>query len=259
MRRVFLRNILVLLAALALGAGVQAIAGACGANQQSCSGSYGIDQAFFGNGGSLDTTCSSTYCAKESAGELGVGNPSSTNYQTRAGFNVNREPSLTLIVNDSNCLDYLAGGLNINLGYLSTGSTTHANVNFSVKTYLASGYIVQTVGAAPTSSGPSPHTFSTPTGAASAGTEKFGINLVANTGFGNNVQQLPDSTFSFGGPAAGYNTTNSYKYTNGDTIASAAKSSGTSCYDMSYVFDIGVGTQAGTYTMNQAVVATSTY
>ena len=238
---------------------------ACNANEQSCSTTWGVDQTYFGNGGQLcvpgSSGYSTNYCAQSSVGELGVGNPSSTTYQARAGNSSStyRDPSLALAVNDASCQDYLAGGVNIGLGYLSTGSTTHANANFSVKTYLASGYVVTTVGAPPTSNGPSPHTLNTPTGAATAGTEKFGINLTANTGFGHTAQQLPDSTFSFGSVAANYNTANSFRYTNGDTIAQSTQSSGTTCYDMSYVFDISSTTPAGTYTMNQTVVATSTY
>ena len=263
MRRTILRILCMLSASVViLGGFATETTWAC-TNAQSCSTSYQVDEVYFGTGGSLDSTCSTSYCAKQSVGELTVGNDVGTNYQAQAGFNTNRIPSLTLNVNDATCQDYHAGGVSINLGYLSTGSTKTANANFSVKTYLASGYTVTTAGNPPVSNGPSPHTLAALTsgGTSSAGTEQFGINLVHNTalGIGNNVQQLPSSSFGFGAVSAGYNTDGTFRYNSGDTIASSTKSSGTTCYDMSYIFNISSTTPAGVYTMSQSVVATSTF
>lgn len=229
-------------------------------NAQTCSTNYQVNEAFFGNGGSLDTTCSATYCAKQTAGETGTGNPSSTNYQARAGFDTDRTPSLTLLVNDPQCPSYNTG---VNLGYLSTLSAATGTVNFSVKSYLASAYTVTTVGTPPTSTSVPAHTFAALTsgGTSSPGTEQFGINLVANTSpnVGSNPSQLPDSTFGFGQAASGYGTANTFKYNNGDAIARSLKSSGTTCYVISYLFNISGVTPDGVYTFNQSVVATSTF
>jgi hypothetical protein len=129
--------------------------------------------------------------------------------------------------------------------------------------YLASGYVVQAVGAAPSYTSGSTHFLAALTNAApSAGTEGFGMNLRANTilgGFGYDVSQLPDTSFGFGQPSAGYDTADQFSYANGAQIAASSKSSGVSCYFPSYVFAISSTTPAGTYTFSQSIVVTSTF
>jgi len=261
MRRKLLCNSAALILGIAIAVGFTAMpVQACSNNQQSCSGGYGVSEVFFGNGGSLDSTCSSHYCAKQSAGEAGVGGTCGTAYCAQAGFNTDRTPSLTLVVNDSQCAYYNNG---VNLGYLSPNATTTGNVNFSVESYLAGGYVVKTVGTPPTSNGPTPHTLTALTGggASTAGTEQFGMNLVANTApsVGADPVQKPDTTFGFGQAASGYNTPNVFRYNNGEMIAHSVKSSGTTCYAVSYIFNISGTTPDGVYTFNQAIVATSTF
>src|ERR1039457_1765329 len=65
---------------------------------QSSSTNYGVNEAFFGAGGSLDSS-SSNYQAKLSAGELAVGSSTSNNYQMHAGFNTTDVPLLEFAVN----------------------------------------------------------------------------------------------------------------------------------------------------------------
>src|SRR5260221_5152016 len=152
MRRSYLRNTVALLAALVMGFGVTSVANACSGNQQTCSSGFGVSEAFFGQGGSLcdpsnpsTSEHSTNYCAKTAIGETGVGKVTSGNqYQAQAGFNTDRYPSLTLLVNDSSCQDYQSGGVNLDLGILDVSATKTTNGNFSVKTYLASGYNVTT-------------------------------------------------------------------------------------------------------------------
>ncbi len=240
-------------AGMAIVASVLVLAPQVAWAQQSSSAHYQVNEVFFGNGGDLQD-CSTNYCAKTTTGETAVGNSKSTNYQTQAGFNTNREPYLQLIV---------AGGTS-DLGYLSATSAKTTTATFSVKTYLAGGYIVKLNGDAPTSSvAPHPqlHTLSTPT-ASSVGTEQFGVNLAANTSptsFGAAPVQVPDSTFSFGAATSGYNTANLFKYVKGDTIAQSTRSSGETDYTISYLFNISNTTVAGLYSFNQVLVATSTY
>lgn len=259
-------------AALALVVGMPTIVSAAcpDVNQQSCSSSYGVSETFFGTGGQLcipgSSGYSTNYCAKSSVGELGVGNSLGTLYQTQAGFNTNREPSLAVLVNDSGCYG-LSGhggtaGTSFDAGALSTSAEHHVTANFSVLSYLASGYTVQTSGAAPTYAG-GPHTLDTFTGfSSSPGTEQFGMNLVANTidgGFGFDVAQEPDTTFGFGQPSTNYDTPDTFSYTDGAQIASSSKSSGVTCYFPSYIFNISNVTPAGTYVFNQSIVVTSTF
>jgi len=221
--------------------------------QQSSSSHYSVDEVFFGTGGELNA-CSTNYCSKQSAGETAAGRSSSTNYTAQTGFNTDRAPFISFNV---------TGG-STDLGVLSTGSTATATATFSVKTYLAGGYVVQTASDPPTNTLPNSPTLAnltTPT-APAAGTEQFGMNLVANTSpttFGSNPIQVPDSTFSFGSAAAGYNTANLFKYVKNDTVAASTKSSGETDYTISYIFNISNITAAGEYQFHHVLVATSTF
>jgi len=217
---------------------------------QSASSSYQVNEVFFGAGGDLHD-CSANYCAKTSAGETAIGNPTSPNYQARAGFNTDRTPYLQFIVN----------GTTTDIGVLNPGSTAKTTGSFSVKNYLSSGYSVITVSNPPKNGNHTLNALSTPT-ASSAGTEQFGINLVANTSpaaFGANPTQNPDSSFSFGAAASGYDTPNLYKYVPGDIIASSTKSSGETDYTISYIYNISATTPGGTYSFNDVLVATATF
>lgn len=216
---------------------------------QSQGTSYQVNEVFFGAGGALHN-CGTTYCAKESIGETTVGNTKGTTYQAQGGFNTNRFPFLQFIVN----------GTSTDLGGLSTGSATTTTATFSVKTYLASSYQVVTVSTPPKNNAYTMHALSSAT-ASSPGTEQFGINLVANTSptVGANAVQVPSSSFSFGSAVAGYNTTNLFKYNQGDVIASSNKSSGETDYTISYLYNISVLTPGGFYSFNDILVATSTF
>lgn len=237
--------------------------------QEAASTLYSVDEVFFGTGGQMcevGTSGSSTnYCASSSAGALGVGASESTSYKAQSGYNTDREEYIEVVMNNATECGATAS-LNKNLGVLSTSSQATAVTYFSVKTYLASaGYVVRTVGAPPTVTSGASHTLATPNSGAGtnpAGTERFGINLVANTtpSVGANPVQYPDSSFSSGQAATGYDTPNSFRYVDGEIIAdSDGNSSGTTCYTMSYLYNIGGGTPAGEYLFTQSVVATSTY
>jgi len=229
---------------------------------QSSSASYGIDEAFFGSGGELNA-CSSSYCAKQSAGETAVGNSSSASYQIQAGNNTARDNSLEMIVNNAN----------IDVGVLTSTSTKTASATFSVKSYLASGYVVYTSSPGPKNTTRILQTLGVPS-TSTTGTEQFGINLVANAcpansspsglgscsgGVGADPQEVPDTSFSFGQAAVGYDTPDSYKYVNGDVIAFSNRSSGQTDYTISYLFNISPITPGGSYTMAHSLVATSTF
>jgi hypothetical protein len=228
---------------------------------QYSSPNYQLNEVFVGNGGELNLT-SPNYSASGSVGSLGVGNSSSPSYQAQAGFNTFRSPYIALIVNNSST----------NLGALSSGATSTSTASFSVKAYLANGYIVQTDSPAPSSGSHILTPLSSPA-AATPGLEQFGMNLVADTnpntliGVSANPVQQPDNTFSYGtvNPSTcgsvtpGYDTANEYKYNNGDVIAASCLSSGETDYTISYIFDISNKTPAGAYHFNDVLVATATY
>jgi len=221
--------------------------------QQASSPNYSVNEVYFGTGGELNA-CSTNYCSKQAAGETTVGNAASSNYQTQAGFNTSDTPLLEVNVN----------GGTYDMGVLDSTMAHTALVTFTVRNYLSNGYAIHLAGSAPTmTSGAATHTLpglSSPT-ASNPGTEQFGVNLRANTSpsVGANIQQLPDSTFGFGAAAADYNIVNSFKFVNNDTIASSAKSSGTTLYTLSIIANIAAQTPAGQYTGNLNVVVVPTF
>lgn len=214
------------------------------------SSNYGVDEVFMGAGG-LNDASSASYRARASLGDTGVGNSSSSSYQAYGGFTTTTDPYLEFVVTAAT----------VDLGTLSTSTTSTGTATFTVKTYLASGYVVRTESDPPKNS-----TYAlagiASASAAAPGTEQFGINLVANTSpatIGANPVQIPDASYSFGAAAAGYDTPNLYKYIKGDTIASSNKSSGTTQYTITYIANISGVTPGGQYTMSHDLVATSTY
>lgn len=237
---------------------VPVVLASCNVELQSCSTNYGVNEVLFGSGGG--DTSSSHYQARTSLGEVGIGQNTSTNYVTRQGFNTYRTPYLEFTVNAASSPD---------IGVLTPGTPKTDTATFSVRDYLSSGYLIITASSSPTNdtyqmtTPSSPETIATMT----SSNHEFGINLKANTGgcgaglsnFGVDPSQSPDSSFSFGQAATGYDTACQFKYANGDTIASSTKSSGETDYTISYVFLANNLTPGGTYTLNQILVATATY
>lgn len=249
MKKVSLLHLLVLTLLIIVSFSAKVLA------QQSSSTNYQVNEVFFGTGGELNA-CSGSYCAKQSAGELTVGNTKSANYQAQAGFNTDRTPWIAVQVT----------GATANAdGVLSTSVARTANAQFRVSAYLTSGYVVQTWGNGGMRNGTAQlQNLSTPT-ASVVGTEQFGMNLVANTSpatFGADPVQSPDypaEPFAFGQAAADYNTPNLYKYADGDVIAESTKSSSFTDYTIAYIFNISSVTPGGTYLMNQSLVGTATF
>ncbi len=217
---------------------------------QSSSTNYQIEESYIGPGGQLDSS-STNYQARASLGDTGVGNSSSANFDLWAGYTTTDDPYLEMVVPaDTKDLGVLTDS--------TTATTTHT---FYVRTYLASGYTVTSYSDPPSNNSYSLINLTTPT-ASSAGTEQFGINLVANTSpatFGANASQFPDGSFSFGFAATGYDTANVYKYVKGDTIAQSNSSSGRTDYTISYMLNIAPLTPGGVYVMRHNLIATSTF
>jgi hypothetical protein len=230
----------------------------CLTSQQSCSTTYGVSQTQFDSGSVNQCLLhtGSSYCANVTAGDLGVGNGKGTAYQSQAGsgFTTNREPFISLSI----------GGVSTYLGYLSTASTSTTTANFTIETYLAHGYIVQSVGNPPTDTSPGHHILTplstTPT-ASSPGTEQFGMNL---------ADTVPNGTCAVSGfcntgtIASNYATLHKYYYPGSgsnytDTLVTGSMSTGQTQYTVTYIYNIGNTTPDGLYTFNQSIVATSTY
>lgn len=218
---------------------------------QSSSPNYKVDETQFGSGGGVND-CSTSYCANTSVGGVGVGTTSSTNYSAAAGFIKPEEEFLEFVVSTSS----------VDLGTLSTGSTSTGQASFYVRAYLNSSYTVVTRGNPPTNSGHALVAKSTQA-LPVIGTEEFGINVVANTQpttFGANPAPQPNSTFANGQAAPGYELTNQFKYAVGDTVArTTTTSQGRTDYTMSYIADVSTITPGGKYVMNQDLIVVATY
>ncbi len=216
------------------------------------SSNYQVNETFFGSGGELNA-CSTSYCSKQSAGELTVGNTGSANYQAQAGFNTDRTPYI----------EFNVAPTNTDLGTLVPTATATTTASFSVKAYLSHGYTVVNASDPPSSdaAGYTMSASTTPT-ASAIGTEQFGINLVANTSpttFGADPVFVPDATFSFGQVAAAYSSPGLFLYNKGDVVALSTASSSFTTYTVSYIFNISHVTPAGAYVMHHVLVATATY
>jgi hypothetical protein len=243
---------------------------ACTANAQSCGSQYQVTESFFGAGGQY-ANCkpTQTYCARMSAGEQTVGQTCSTGeFCAQTGFNSDRSPSLELIINDTS----------VDAGVLTSDSTHVGQASFSIKTYLADGYQITTYAAPPTNAG---HALATngSHNASTLGIEQFGMNLRQNdcpgavpaTGNGSCSghfgAEAACATAGFCNIAssttigANYNTPNEYYYpaSGTDTLVTSSSSTGTTNFTMSYIFNVSNVTPAGTYKMNQSIIATSTF
>lgn len=211
---------------------------------------YGVDEVFFGAGGVNDAT-SASYRARASLGDTGVGNSSSSLYQLYGGFTTTEAPFLEFVVNSAN----------VDLGVQNTASASTGTATFTIKAYLASGYVVTTISDPPKNASYTITNMAT-TAASAPGTEQFGINLRANTSpttVGADPVQLPDASFSFGQVSADYNTVNQFKYVKNDVIAYSNKSSGITQFTMTYLMNIKSTTPGGTYVMDHNLVATGTF
>jgi hypothetical protein len=219
---------------------------------QYSSTNYQSEEVFFGIGGDLDSG-STNYKAQSGLGSLTLGGgASATTYQAYSGFLTPDEPFLELGI-DTSLVD---------LGTLDPSTAKTGTAVFHVRTYVDSGYTVQSVSQPPSTSADSLAPM-TSQGVSVTGTEQFGINLRANTSpatFGADPSPQPDSSFASGQAATGYDTVNQYKYNVGDTIAESGSSGwGATIFTIAYIANISPITEAGQYTMIHDLVVVATY
>lgn len=211
------------------------------------SSNYKFDETSLGTS-SLIESSSANFQGRTGAGDLGVGNAASSNFQVEAGSQTSPDPVLAFAIEDSSG----------DFGNFSATEATVATTSFSVTNYTSYGYVVQVEGTPPTNG---THvidaltTTSTPT----TGTEQFGLNLVANT-IPSSVGANPNNgDFGFGEAANNYDVTNQFRFVSGDIIAQAPKSSGKTIYTISYLVNVEALTPGGQYRSNQTVIVTGTY
>ncbi|MCA9348870.1 hypothetical protein KC878_01860 [Candidatus Saccharibacteria bacterium] len=215
---------------------------------QTSSTNYSLSEVLIGSGGVLDAS-SASFRAKASLGDLVVGNSGSTAYQIFGGFTTTDAPYLEFYVDPSG-VDFVT---------IDTDCSSNGYADFYVRAFLTSGYVVTATGGDLTSENSDTITTSTTPAACVVNQEFFGINLVANTGFGLDPEQVPDPSFSFGDAATGYDTADVFQFNDGDTIAESLESTGQTNYRISYIANASPITEAGQYQATHVLIATATY
>ena len=239
------------------------------ATQQVSSTHYTAIQTQIGVG-SNNGTSSSDYTGQVEVGDLGVGNYQSSDYQAYAGFNTTSQPFLQFVVTSETVNAQVTS-----TGFLSVGGTGTATAQFYVRAWNAGGYTVFTNSPPPTNnSNGYQMAFNTTATASTAGTEQFGMNLVANTtspppsgipGSANPVNGV--STIPGSGQAYGqFAIPNKYAYYyNGSSafpgteIAYSNSSSSSTIFTASFIFNISGSTPSGQYNWVSQFVAVGTY
>lgn len=219
------------------------------AAESSSSNSYKVMDTQFGSSSTVQT-CSTSYCAKASLGDVVAGSSSASGYTARFGELSGSDPLLEVIV----------GGGSGNLGDLDTTTTATMTMTVQVRNYLSGGYVLQVIGAPPKYGSHTLSALSSPT-ASDPGTEQFGINIVANTSpsVGTNPAQVPSSETSFGVANSGYDTANLFKFSSGDVVAHSNSSSGRTDYTVSMIVNISSVTPAGRYSADFNAVVVPVY
>lgn len=209
--------------------------------------SYRFEETTIGNGGMLESN-SENFRSSLSIGDTAVDNSSSDNFQFESGSQTTSDPALTFMVNN----------FDVEFGSFTPSSATVATSTFSVINYTSYGYVVQIIGEPPTNGD---HTIEAmeETGPSVAGSEQFGINVVANTS-PESVGANPDhGEFGVGDPAPNYATPNNFRYVSGEAIAIAPESSGETTYTISYIVNVESLTPGGHYSSHQSLICTGTY
>lgn len=211
------------------------------------SANYQLDESTVGAGGLVQSS-STNFQASTATSDIAVGEAASANFQVQSGSKTTNDPALSFAIETAapNFTDF------------SPSSTAISTATFSVTNYTSYGYVVQIAGTTPTNGNHSLPSMAI-TEPAQAGLEQFGINLVANTlptSFGAN----PDhGQFGVGSAAPNYGTPNEFRFVNGETIATAPKSSGRTVYTISYIANVDSLTPGGQYKSKQTIIVTGTY
>jgi hypothetical protein len=134
-------------------------------------------------------------------------------------------------------------GDSLDLGVLSSNATKFGTSQFAAGTNSFTGYNIYTLGTTMTS-GNNVIPAINPASNSKIGTSQFGLNLRANTTPA--LGQDPQGTGT-GVPLAGYNTPNSFKFQNGEAIASSSLSTDYSKMTASYIVNINSAQSPGVY------------
>jgi len=209
--------------------------------------SFRFEETTLGNGG-LINSASPNFQSGVSIGDTAVGSSESSNFQFEAGSQTTDDPALSFAISSSN----------VQFGNFTASGAATATSTFSVANYTSYSYVVRIIGDPPSNGA---HTIDALAsgGPSVAGTEQFGINLVANTSPASVGANPNLGDFGVGSAAANYDTPNEYRFVSGESIASAPESSGEVTYTISYLVNVDSLTPGGQYTANHTLICTGTY
>lgn len=195
-------------------------------------------------------SCSGQYCAQTTMGDMTTGGKSVGTSTAVFGAIAGDEPLLEVIVDVGES----------DLGVLTTERTATKTSIVRVRNYQSNGYVIQIAGEPPKYASHTMQALLSPT-ESSAGTEQFGLNVVANSspGVGADPVQVPSGAFSFGVAESGYSTPNRFKYVSEDIVARSTKESGRTDYTISMIVNVSGQTPAGRFTGDYSAIVTPVY
>lgn len=214
------------------------------------SDNYEASEAEFGAGAALET-CSGSYCARASIGDISGVDGEGTAFTAAFGpLSTDSEPMLEVIIEPGNS----------DLGILDTDRTATRTMVVHVRSHLAGGYMVQITGDPPRYGD---YILDAPVVATEStmGSEQFALNVVANTD--PEVGQDPTLTLSDQVVAdiiePNYATPNMFAYTSGDVVARTLSESSQIRYTISMIVNVGGKTPAGHFAGDFAAVVTPVF
>lgn len=163
---------------------------------------------------------------------------------------------ITVTANVDETLTFTLAAATVGLGSLTSSTTGTGVSSMTASTNAATGYSIAYSGTTLTSGSNTIAAMASPA-ASTQNSKQFGINLMANTtpAIGSNK-----SGSGTGAPAAGYGTSNSFKFnTAGETIASAAAATNSNTFTTSYIANVDGVTPGGAYSTVITYVITANY
>lgn len=145
-----------------------------------------------------------------------------------------------------------ANGDYIDFGEFSPSRTSTGSQQLLIATNAANGASVSVLGTTMTSGNNIINPLNT-SASANAGTSQFGLNLVANSR--PNIGQNPSGPGSGVSIANNYAAPNSFRFNNGETVASSTQPVLSKLLTVSYIVDVPPGQAPGVYTTTMTYVA----
>ncbi len=146
-------------------------------------------------------------------------------------------------------------GSSVNFGTFSSTATSSGTSVMAASTNGSTGYAI-TMNGATLTSGANTITALGSQAASSVGTAQFGANLRSNTTPSVGADPAGSGSGSY---TASYGTANQFKFTTGDSVASASTSTSANAYTVSYMVNVPGSQPPGTYSAVMTYIATAVF